>query len=183
MSGVKLHLSHHQILKARAGHPIQLKHEHIGRGVHFHHLHPETMRKLKHAHEHHKGVRIHLSHEELHGAGLLDFVKKAGSAISNGLQTVGKTIYNNRDKILPVLGSVADIAATVQPEFAPYRAFAKDITGVGFKTKHHQFAPNVNSRIRFMPGDLSDIGEGIRKTHHKKKHHKTHGTGIFPAGY
>lgn len=191
MSGVKLHISHHQFLKARAGHPIQLKHDHIGRGIHFPHLHHETLKKLHHAHRHRKGVRIHLSHEELTGAGLLDFAKKAGTAISNGLQTVGRTIYNNRDKILPVLSSVADIASTLNPEFTPVRALAKDLTGYGLKHHHSHkthklhsepFAPNVNGRIKFVPGDLSDVHGGGMK-HHKKKHHKAHGMGIFPAGY
>ena len=175
---VKLHLSHAQVLKAKAGHPIQVKYEHIGHG-HLFHLHPETHKKILHAHKHHKGARIHITHHELHGAGFLDVIKKIASPVLSGLSAVaGEILPQYKDTI----GKVREGIRTA--------------TGYGLKPKkqmHHGNAMH-SEQHGFMhgdgihPGPKHFVGEhsdhygfGIR---HKKKTTKKHkGNGIVPAGY
>ena len=95
---VHVHLSKAQVAKARNNHPIQLSANQIG--VHGHqiiHAHPENAKKLHHAHKHHKGARIHLTHHEMaHGSGFFDFLKTIASPVLSGLQSVAKEIFPGR---------------------------------------------------------------------------------------
>lgn len=159
---VKLHLTREQLHKASRGHQIQVAHHHIGNG-HNYHVHPETHRKLHHAHHHKKGVRIHLTHHELKASGFLDFLKKIASPVLSGIQGVAK-------EIAPQYADTIDSV----------RNGIRSATGYGVK-KHHAFAPNVNESIHFEPGNLPDHAGRIKK-HHKRKAHGR-GEGIYPAGY
>lgn len=89
---IKLNLSHAQVLKARAGHQVQVAHHQIGHG-HTFHLHPETHKKLHTAHRARKGARIHITHPELAGSGFLDILKKVASPVLSGLQGVAKELF------------------------------------------------------------------------------------------
>ena len=177
---LKLHLSHHQLGKIRRGEPIQLKHEHIGhpRGITFTHLHPINHAKIVKAHGQRRGVRVHITHPEMHGTGFLDVLKGIASPVLSGLAGVaGELFPSHKDTINKV------------------RQGIKDVTGYGIRhkrgrkkavhhTARHLEMMELEPRMHF-PGQESEfaIGNGLR--HHRKKKaapRKARGFGIVPAG-
>lgn len=167
---VKLHISHNQVLKIKRGEPIQIKHEHIGhhQGATFTNLHPSNLDKLHRAHRARKGVRLHLTHHELEGTGLLDWLKKAGSWVSK-----------HSGVLKPIASAALDAGSYFFPEAMPARAFIKKTTGVGIHPSHagiagfsHGMDPMMHHESHFKT-----------VTHHKKKAKKSKGRGIIPAGY
>ena len=177
---IKLNLSHAQIRKAHAGHPIQVTHADIGVG-HEIHVHPETHKKLVAAHRARKGSRIHLTHHELAGSGFLDFIKTIASPVLSGLQGVAKEIFPSH------AGTIDSI-----------RNGIRTATGYGLKPRkqmHHGHAMNSHGFSngsgmhgpQHFPGEKSDhygFGEGTKKRRGTKKHHLMgHGEGINPSGF
>ena len=176
---VKLNLSHAQIRKAKAGHPIQLKHSDIGVG-HGIHVHPETHKKLVAAHKARKGARIHLTHHELAGAGFLDVLKSVASPVLSGLAGVaGELFPSHKDTINKV------------------REGVRTATGYGIKkhTKHHGKKKVAPKKMKFMHG-----GDGLHRSspahgipsglhhyphHYPAQHSDLHqmGYGINPSGF
>jgi len=195
---VHLHLTHTQIAKVKKREPIQISHHAIGhpQGTKFHHIHPENMKKLQHAHKHKKGVRLHLTPAECHGTGFF--------------QDVGNFFKKNAT---PILDTLEKGATALFPEFSPLisgaRQGIKAVTGKGLKTHkkhnphhlmhggtiHHAHKQGAHQAHKlsgpgFFPGQHIEspnvLGFGVRK--HKKKHpvhhsNHMHGYGIIPPGY
>jgi hypothetical protein len=184
---IKLNLSHHQAKKASHGHPIQLKHHEIGVG-HLMYIHPETHKKLVHAHKHGKGARIHLSHHELHGSGFLDILKKVASPVLSGLAGVaGELFPSHKDTINKVRQGIKDVTGYgLRPRKQMHEGHA-------MHSNHHGFmhGDGINGGPEHFPGgyQTDQYGFGIKKhtPKHKKKHHKKYikhdGSGIIPAGF
>jgi len=177
---VKLNLSHAQIRKAHAGHPIQLAHADIGVG-HLIHVHPETHKKLLAAHRARKGSRIHLTHHELAGSGFLDFLKTIASPVLSGLQGVAKEIFPSH------AGTIDSIREGIRGAtgygLKPHKQMH---SGHAMKTAQHGFMNGQGMRgPQHFPGQESDhygFGEGVK--HHKKRGAKKHhGKGINPSGF
>lgn len=205
---IKLNLTHHQIRKAHAGHPIQIPHHAIGSGVTVH-VHPETHKKLVKAHHGRKGARIHLTHHELAGSGFLDVLKKVASPVISGLAGVAGEIFpSHKDTINKVREGIRSATG--------YGIRAKQMhKGHPMHSAHKGFSHGGAAHMRVpkhMPGYHSDhygsgmdyvergvgtgfdyiqggVGTGVRK--HKKKTTKKKkapkrihmGSGALPAGY
>ena len=175
---IKLHISHNQVARIRAGHPVQIKHEHIGHahGSIFRHLHPTNLEKIHKAHRGRRGVRVHLTHAELHGTGLLDSIKK-------GVNFVRK----HAGVLKPIASAVLDAGAHFFPEASPLRQQVRHYTGVGIHGEPQHFSEPTH-----FPGG-SDFHMAPKHRAHKKKstkkkvHHMTTrsmmGHGIVPAGF
>jgi hypothetical protein len=171
---VKLNLSHAQIRKAKAGHPIQLKHSDIGVG-HGIHVHPETHKKLVAAHKARKGARIHLTHHELAGAGFLDVLKSVASPVLSGIAGVaGELFPSHKDTINKV------------------REGVRTATGYGIKKHPKKKSPK---KVKFMhggdglhhyphhyPGHRSALAHGSPSGLHHSDLHQM-GYGINPSGF
>ena len=160
-----LHITRAQLHKLRAGHQIQIKHEHIGHphGIVFRHLHPETHRKILKAYHAHKGVRIHITEPEFEGTGVREFFQKAK-----------RWFQKNEKYIKPIASTVMDIGAEVFPKFAPARAVIRQTTGYGIE----------NRPTHFVGQPMEGYGEA-HYTHARAKKHKRRmrGDGVIPAGY
>lgn len=183
---IKLDLSHAQVLKARAGHQIQVAHHQIGHG-HTFHLHPETHKKLHAAHRARRGARIHITHAELAGSGFLDILKKVASPVLSGLAGVaGELFPSHKDTINKVREGVRTATGYgLRPRKQMHH-------GSAMHSEHHGFmhgdALHHAHRPEHFPGQKTDhYGFGLK---HKKKPAKRgkgitegYGTGILPSGY
>jgi hypothetical protein len=169
---VKLNLTHAQVLKAKAGHPIQVSHANIGKG-HVFHVHPETHKKLILAHKKGTGSRIHLTIDELSGAGFMDILKKVASPVLSGLQGVAKELFpshaNTIDSVREGIRGATGYGLKPRKQMHKGRAMNSHgfYNGNGMNTPQH------------FPGQESDhYGFGI-----KKKTGKKMGRGINPSGF
>lgn len=143
-----LHLSHHQIQKARRGHPIQLSAGALHKNTHMIHLHPENHKKVMRAKKAKKGVRIHLGEHELHASGFFDKLKDFGQKVKKGFQVVKEKVIDTpfyQQTIKPLARKAVDMAIdTYVP--APYKDvahkaenFVGDKTGAfGLKKRRHR---------------------------------------------
>jgi len=192
---IKLNLSHAQVLKARAGHQVQVAHHQIGHG-HTFHLHPETHKKLHTAHRTRKGSRIHITHPELAGSGFLDILKKVASPVLSGLQGVAKELFPSHagtiDSIREgIRGATGYGIRTHKKKAIHHRA---PMHGKGgfmhagdeFHSPEH-FPGNYARRASAGEMHTDHYGSGM---HHKapkrkapKRKHKKMGMGINPSGY
>lgn len=185
---IKLNLSHAQVLKARAGHQVQVAHHQIGHG-HTFHLHPETHKKLHTAHRARKGSRIHITHPELAGSGFLDILKKVASPVLSGLQGVAKELFPSH------AGTIDSIREGIRG------ATGYGIRGRPKKSIHHRAPMHGKKQMRsaFMhagdeffhspehfPGEHTDhygsSSVALKRKAPKRKHKKM-GMGINPSGY
>lgn len=159
---VKLNLSHSQIRKAHAGHPIQISHSDIGVG-HLIHVHPETHKKLLHAHKNRKGSRIHLTHHELAGAGFMDFVKSVASPVLSGLQGVAKEIFPSHADTIDSIRNGIRAATGYGLKAGPKKRGRKQIKGPQhFPAQHSDhYGFDMEKKTKFMH----------------------HGDGINPSGF
>lgn len=159
MHQVDVSLSHHQIQKAARGHPIQLHAKQLHGAHHKLVLHPENAKKYHRAKRQRKGVRLHLSPEEIHASGLMDWLKK-------GFEFV-------KEKVVP---TVQKIYEPLKPILAPIirqgteQLVQKGISKVGAKNK---FLGDVASQL--APSAIEALGSktgafGLRK-------HMIHGSG------
>lgn len=179
---VKLNLTHAQVLKARAGHPIQVQHSNIGHG-HVIHVHPETHKKLHAAHKKGTGSRIHLTHHELAGAGFLDVLKKVASPVLSGLQGVAKELFPSHANTIDSIreGIRGATGYGLKPRKQMHHGHA-------MKTSQHGFMNGNGIHPQHFPGQESDhYGFGMHKKRtkkHTKKHHMMgYGEGINPSGF
>jgi len=105
-----------------------------------------THAKLVKAHRMGKGARIHLTHEELQGAGLLDVIKK-------GVQFVSK----HAGVLKPLATAVLDTGAHfIGPAATPYREGIRSLTGVGVKPRAKK--PKRKTAKRAVGGSLIPAG-------------------------
>jgi hypothetical protein len=164
---IRLYITKAQLTRARAGHQIQIKHEHIGhsQGLMFQHLHPETHRKIVKAYHARKGVRMHLTDQELEGTGAREFFQK-----------VGRWFKKNEHFIKPIVSTALDIGAQAVPKFAPARAVVKQVTGYGISGRP----------TRFVGQPIEGYGEmeyAQPKPKRLPRPKRRTGRGIIPAGY
>jgi hypothetical protein len=127
---VNLHLSKHQVRKAAQGRPIQISAENLHKGTHTIHVHPENHKKIQKAKRVRKGVRLHLSHHEMEGSGLFDFLRNAWNTVKN--KVIDTQFYQNTVRPIAKQG-VNQLIDTFVP--APARDIAhKGADFVGDKT-------------------------------------------------
>lgn len=173
---IKLNLSHAQLLKAKAGHPIQISPQNVGVG-HVFHVHPETYRKLATANKNGKGARIHLTLAELSGAGFMDILKKVASPVLSGLQGVAKELFPSHANTIDSI-----------------REGVRGATGYGLKQRKqmhkgipmnaHGFYNGNGVAPKHFPNQKSDhYGFGMKKTRKTKKINFMNGEGINPSGF
>ncbi len=160
---VKLNLSKAQIAKAKRGNQIQVMHSDIGHG-HLIHVHPETHKKLVSAYKNKKGTRIHLTPNELHGAGLWDTIKNIAGKVAS-----------------PLLSGLAGAAKEVFPDYSKtidaVRGTVRDVTGYGMSGVKG-FSHGPEQALGAFNGQPIHMQKGMRKV--KKSTKK--GSGIIPAG-
>ncbi len=208
---VSVHLSKHQVRKAATGHPIQISAENLHKATHTLHVHPENHKKIHKAKRARKGVRIHLTEHELHGSGLLDWLKGAWNTVKS--KVIDTPFYQNTVRPAAKQGVNALI-----DNFVP--SAARDLAhqaanAVGEKTgafgmrmhrshmpKHHFHLQSAQQHMispehpAFHPGlPLRPIGgemmpEGrshIKKTRgvmpKVRSHAKKRGGSLIPVGY
>lgn len=118
-----------------AGHPVTLKHEQLMRGPVQLILHPANHKKVTAAHRRGRGVRLHLSGDELrnsaeHGAGFMDFLRSIKSGFDS---VVNSDIYQKFAK--PVVRGLVDTAVnTFVP--APYQDYAHRAASIAGDATH-----------------------------------------------
>ena len=161
---LKLHISQAQLHKIRAGHPIQIRFEHIDHpnGIIFQHLHPMNHAKIHKAYRLRKGVRIHITPEEFEGTGFKEWLQKAGHWLKK-----------NAPVLKPIATTILDAGASFYPAYAPARSSFRKLTGVGMHDPSH-----------FVGEPVEHYDGGRRFADRKKKvRAKPKGRGIIPAGY
>lgn len=185
---VKLHITKAQAHKIAAGKPIRLTHQAIGHhtGESFTCLHPLNHKKLMAAHRKGTGTTVHLTHPELHGTGIFDWVAKAAKG---GY----KLVKDNWSSIQPHLTKAVDqylvpTANQYANQYAPglgsaavglARRGLKELTGVGV---HGAYPAHHLSGPQYFPGGYVESAPSSRKAP-KKSYKKMSGRGIVPAGY
>lgn len=88
METVPVTLSQLQVKRLTMGHTIQLKLHQIDPEITHPHkliLHPETAKRIRAAAKRQRGIRIALTQEEVHGSGLFDWLKQAGSWLKSNI--------------------------------------------------------------------------------------------------
>lgn len=159
---VPLHITPAQFHKLRVGKQAQFKHHQLDDGLHFLMLHPHKAKKVHHAKRHRKGVRLHLSDEELqhtmHGGGFGDFINK--------LKNAGQWIKSN----------------IIDSSF--YQSAIKPVARQLVNTGLSMAAPRLGAAAPLAQQAVDAIGSktnafGMRK--HKKEAHHRSGFSEFAA--
>lgn len=127
---MKLALSDRQISKVYNGHPIQLRHDQLGHGYGFPNLHPELVKKINKAMQNKKGVRIHISQDELmQGEGIKEFFQK----LAKGAKKVINSDFYQKN-VRPIARKLVEEAIDLNP--LPEKDLQKNIARrVGDKTR------------------------------------------------
>jgi hypothetical protein len=176
---VKLNLSHAQVLKAKAGHMIQINHSNIGHGRVIH-VHPETHRKLVNAYKKGTGARIHLIESELSGAGFMDILKKVASPVLSGLQGVAKELFPSHAETIDSVreGIRGATGYGLKPRKQMHKGKAMKTNNNGFMEGH-----GIMKGPQHYPGQKTDMsilkGRGMRS----KQNMNHFGEGINPSGF
>ena len=143
-----MHLSRNQLMKIARGQPVQVSHANLMKATHTLHLHPMNAHKVHTAKRKHKGVRIHLSHEEVEGSGIGDWFRNAGNWIKDH-------IINT-----PVYQSIVKPAA-------------RQLVNAGIAAESDLAGPEVAPLLNKAANAVGDAtgAFGLRGHHKKKKHH------------
>jgi hypothetical protein len=204
---VKLHISPAQFKKLTVRKQTQFKHHELDDGPHFLLLHPHKAKKVHHAKRHKKGVRLHLSDEELHhtieGGGFGDFINKlknAGQWLKSNI--IDSSFYQSAIKPIArqLVNQGLSAAAPRLGAAAPIAQQAVD--AIGSKTnafgmrKHHKGAHHQSAFSEFaaasasMPSPFQNpgaftaypqpsTGDGMSSHHHYHHYYYPHRGGSF----
>ena len=191
------------------GKPVQISHANLHRNTMTVHLHPENHKKVMKAKRAKKGVRLQLSHQELHASGILDFFRNIGSKIADGANWIKNNIIDSQPYqavVKPIATELVNkVANPLIDEFVPQplRGVAHDAVGaVGKATNAYggrlkqfskvqamsvapasEFRPLINPSLlpSFETPHHLPKGAGLR--HHNKKNKKRHHKGPFGGSF
>ncbi|KAH9100259.1 hypothetical protein LEN26_016015 [Aphanomyces euteiches] len=90
-------------------------------------MHPENAKKIIAAQKANRGVRLDITHGEIHH----DLSSRQGGSIWESIKNGLSTVWNTVGK--PVLGAIGDAITYSNPELAPLREGVRSLVGVGFK--------------------------------------------------
>ena len=173
---IKIHLTEAQLHKVRAGHPIQIKHAHLGhpQGITFQHIHPEMLKKIHRAYNYRKGVRVHLTPEDFHGTGFKQW-----------LQGAARWVKKNAKFLKPIASAALDAGSMMYPQFAPARASIRGLTGVGLRPTHFVGQPVIDGAYgQGISGATEEFEPfAVRRAPARRRRAPRRGNGIIPAGY
>ena len=118
MESIPVRISKSQALKAKRGKPVQLGYSQLSGDSNIKLvLHPANAKKVKRAVRNQRGCRLILSPEEIHGSGILDWLKNAATWVKKNVidtpfyqknvRPIARELVKSGVSSVPVLGDIA----------------------------------------------------------------------------